>query len=73
MTEKIKGKQIATYIFEQGAASNTWTITHNLDKYPSVTVVDSAGTKVDCVITYINSNECELKFNAAFKGTAYLN
>ena len=73
MAEKLRTKQVATYVFEQGAASNTWNVVHNLDKFPSVTVVDSAGTKVVCLITYINSNECELKFNAAFKGTAYLN
>ena len=73
MAEKLNTKQVASYVFEQGIAADTWNIIHNLDKYPSVTVVDSAGTKVECVITYINSNECELKFNAAFKGKAYLN
>lgn len=64
---------VPTYTHEQGTSASTWSITHNLDKYPSVTVVDSAGTKVECVVTYIDSNECELKFNAAFKGKAYLN
>lgn len=73
MTERIKQNQIATYVHEQGTSASTWTITHGLNKYPSVTVVDSAGTKVECVVTYIDSNECELKFNAAFKGKAYLN
>lgn len=63
----------STYIFDQGVAADTWTIQHNLNKYPSVTVVDSAGTTINCAVTYINSNELELKFNAAFKGTAYLN
>lgn len=62
-----------TYVFEQGEAATTWYITHNLNKYPSVTVVDSAGTTIDCTVIYINSSECELRFNAAFKGTAYLN
>lgn len=63
----------STYIFEQGVAETTWHITHNLNKYPSVTVVDSAGTTIDCTVIYVNSNECELRFNAAFKGNAYLN
>lgn len=63
----------STYVFEQAEAASTWNVVHNLNKYPSVTVVDSAGTTIDCTITYINSNELELKFNAAFKGTAYLN
>lgn len=63
----------STYTFEQGESASTWYVTHNLNKYPSVTVVDSAGTTVDCTVIYINSNECELRFNAAFKGRAYLN
>lgn len=63
----------ATYIFEQAETATTWNVVHHLNKYPSVTVVDSAGTTVDCTVIYINSNECELRFNAAFKGTAYLN
>lgn len=29
-------------------ASETWEITHNLGKYPSVTVVDTAGTMIEC-------------------------
>lgn len=63
----------STYVFEQGEAATTWNIVHNLNKYPSVTVVDSAGTTIDCTVIYINSNQCELRFNAAFKGNAYLN
>ena len=63
----------STYTFDQGVAADTWRIAHYLNKYPSVTVVDSAGTTIDCSVIYINSNELELKFNAAFKGTAYLN
>lgn len=63
----------STYTFDQGVAADTWEIQHNLNKYPSVTVVDSAGTTIDCTVTYINSNELELKFNAAFKGSAFLN
>ncbi len=66
-------KGSAMFVFEQGAAATTWTITHNLDKYPSVTIVDSAGTIVDCTVIYLNSNTCEVRFSAAFKGTAYLN
>lgn len=62
-----------TYTHEQGVAAATWTITHNLNKHPSVTVVDSAGTVVSGGVTYIDNNTIELTFNAAFKGTAYLN
>lgn len=63
----------STYVFDQGTASTTWSITHNLNKYPAITVVDSAGSNVDYKATYINSNQVQLDFNSAFKGKAYLN
>ena len=62
-----------TYTYEQAVADSTWTITHNLNKHPSVTVVDSGGTVVSGNVTYVDDNTVVLTFNAAFKGTAYLN
>lgn len=62
-----------TYIHEQGIASDVWEITHNLGKYPSVMVVDSAGNEVLCAIEYNTENTLTLRMNYAFKGKAYLN
>lgn len=62
-----------TYIFEQAIPSATWNITHNLGKYPSVTVVDSAGEAVIITPTYIDENSLTLDFGAEFSGKAYLN
>ncbi len=59
--------------FEQIAPSTTWLITHDLDKYPSVTVVDSAATEVTGKVIYLSSNQLEISFNAAFTGQAFLN
>ena len=56
----------------QGVSSNSWTITHNLNFYPNVTVVDSAGTIVEGEITYTNRNSLVLNFQTAFSGNAYL-
>ena len=61
------------YIHEQAVAASTWTIQHNLKKYPSVTVVDSSNTIVTGNVTYIDENSVQLNFNGAFKGKAYLN
>jgi len=60
------------YAHTQGTASATWTILHNLDFYPNVTVVDSAGTIVEGEITYTNRNQVVLTFAASFSGKAYL-
>jgi hypothetical protein len=56
----------------QGISSNTWSIKHNLNFYPNVTVVDSAGTIVEGEISYTNPNSLVLHFQAAFSGNAYL-
>ena len=60
------------YAHTQSVASATWTINHNLDFYPNVTVVDSAGTIVEGEIAYTSRNQIVLTFSAAFSGTAYL-
>ena len=57
---------------QQGIARSTWTITHNLNFYPNVTVVDSAGTIVEGEITYTNKNSLVLNFHSPFSGNAYL-
>lgn len=61
------------YVFEQGVASDTWEIQHNLNRFPTVTIVDSGENVVTGAITYIDSNNVLIKFNGAFKGKAYLN
>lgn len=62
-----------TFVFEQGIASDTWVITHNLNKKPSVTVVDTAGTVFTASVEYNSDNVCTIYINGATKGKAYLN
>jgi hypothetical protein len=50
-----------------------WVINHPLDKYPSVSVVDSSGQEVICTVDYIDTQTINLTFNAAFSGQAFLN
>jgi len=60
------------YAHTQATSSSTWTINHNLDFYPNVTVQDSAGTIVEGEISYTTRNQVVLTFAAAFSGKAYL-
>lgn len=62
-----------TFIYTQGAASDTWTVTHNMNKYPSVTVVDSAGNIVEGAVEYNDLNSCTITFCGGFSGKAYFN
>lgn len=62
-----------TYVHPQSIAAAQWVVPHNLDKFPSVTVIDSAGDECDGNIVYNDSNSLTLVFSAAFAGVAYLN
>lgn len=63
-----------TFIFEQGIASDTWEIQHNLGKKPTIDVVDSADNVIAIFKKqYRGLDRVILSFNGSFKGTAYLN
>lgn len=61
------------YRHRQLVPAATWTVTHNLGKVPSVTVVNSAGDVVIGNVAVVDDNTVQLSFGAAFSGTAYLN
>lgn len=61
------------YIHNQIRASREWLVRHNLGKYPSVTVVDSASTVVLGDIEYPNTEEVIIRFTSEFSGRAFLN
>ena len=62
-----------TFTFTQNAASDTWSVAHNLNKFPSVSVVDSGKSAVVGSVEYINENELTITFSAPFSGYAYMN
>lgn len=63
----------STYIHNQAAPAATWVINHNLNRYPAVTTIDSAGTMVHGGLAYISTNQVVVSFSAAFSGKAFLN
>lgn len=65
--------QSKTFIFEQGIASDTWRINHNLNKYPSCTIVDSSGLQFQPQINYVDENNLIASMNGATTGKAFLN
>mgnify|MGYP003115670321 CR=1 FL=1 len=62
-----------TFEFDQNLAATTWDITHNLAKFPSITVIDTGNTVVTGEYNYVTNNRVILTFSAAFAGKAYLN
>lgn len=62
-----------TFVFTQGSPSNTWNITHTLNKFPSVSVVDSANNEVEGDVHFVDQNNITITFSSSFSGKAYLN
>ena len=58
--------------YSQITPASVWTITHNLNRHPAVTVVDSAGTVVEGDVSYASRNQIVLSFAVPFAGNAYL-
>ena len=66
------------YIHTQSSASTTWTINHNLGKFPSVSIKFSTGADFNNTgalggVTYTNENTLTINLAAAESGVAYLN
>lgn len=64
---------VDTYVHYENTPNIEWSITHNMNKYPSVTVVDSAGSIVEGAVDYLSLNSCRITFCGAFSGKAYFN
>ena len=59
--------------FSQSFGGSSVTVTHNLGKYPAVTVFDSAGDEVEGDIQHLNTNSFTLSFSASFSGVVNCN
>ncbi len=64
---------VDTYVHYENTPNIEWSIIHNMNKYPSVTVVDSAGSIVEGAVDYLSLNSCRITFCGAFSGKAYFN
>lgn len=57
----------------QAVPAVTWTVTHNLGRYPSVTVIDTGGNVVLTQVSHLSINQLQIDVSAAFSGRALLN
>jgi hypothetical protein len=61
------------YTHNQSVASATWSVAHNLNKFPSVSVVLSTGQKGYGDVTYTDANNLTVSFAGLESGKAYIN
>lgn len=62
-----------TGVYTFGSPVTSWPINHNLGRYPSTTVVDTAEEVLIADIEYVDSNNILVTFGSPTAGTAYLN
>ena len=61
------------YTHYQDIPADTWYIVHNLNKEPSIQVLNSAGTVIYPDIKHTSTNTAELYFKSAMSGRAICN
>jgi len=62
-----------TFVFTQDTPANPWIITHDLDKFPSTTMVLSTGQVGIADVVYTDQNSLTITFSGDESGKAYLN
>lgn len=79
-TQGPAGAGDANTVHTQDTAASTWQVTHNLGKYPSVSVVDTSNTAVNGKVIYedwatnqLSDSKLQIVFTATFAGKAFLN
>lgn len=60
MTSPIIGD--ITFTHNQNTTSDTWVITHNLNRFPSVTVIDSGDSIVQGSVVYNSNKQLTITF-----------
>jgi hypothetical protein len=71
----IQSEEIAdlvSYRHLQGSAATVWTVNHNLNFYPNVTVYDSANSMVEGTVNHTNTVTLTITFSGAISGKAHL-
>jgi len=63
---------LVSYAHTQLASSPSWTVTHDLNFYPNVTVYDSGGSMVEGSVAHINKTSLSIAFSSSLAGKAYL-
>ena len=67
------GQNDANFVFTLDGSSNQYVINHNLNKFPSVTIVDASDIEVVATVVFNTLNQVTLTFSSNFTGKAFFN
>ena len=63
---------LVSYRHIQNTPAATWTIVHNLNFYPNVTIYNTADDQVEGSVVHTNSTTLVITFSSALAGKAHL-
>jgi hypothetical protein len=61
------------FVFEQDTPLQEWIVTHNMNKYPAVTILDTNEKEIIGEIEYIDENSLAVRFNYNLTGKVICN
>ncbi len=62
-----------TLAYQQQSPATSWLIDHGLNRFPSVTILDSSGDEVEADVMYLSQSQVQINFAYALSGQAFLN
>jgi len=71
--DDISGAVDKNFVHNQAAPLAVWNVNHGLNKFCSVTVVDTSNREVEGDIEYTDSNNVQITFSSPVVGKAYFN
>lgn len=61
------------YVHDQQVAAASWVVAHNLGRYASTSIVDTANDEVVGSVHYDSTNQITITFSSPISGKAYIN
>lgn len=61
------------YFLQEFTSQSSQVVTHNLNKYPDISLFDSAGTEYDAEVVYDSLNQCTVSWNGSITGKIVCN
>lgn len=61
------------YIHTQNEPSSNWLVQHNLNKFPTLTIIDEEGVSIIGLLRFIDLNTVEINFTEPLIGKAFAN
>lgn len=64
---------VSAYTHTQAIALAVWTVAHNLGRWPSVTVTDHLGRRIEPDVVYLSADLVQITHGTPLTGFAYCN